>query len=139
MEYRRPFERLLVPLVAAEIVELIGHAISACVIVRVPAIGLRRQGSLYAVDRLCHTTMIICMTMLSFRVEETDALAVATWATALGVDRSELLREALRRQIARLASEHDADIWEQSPLDSGEASLADIADWGPADDWSDWV
>ena len=25
-----------------------------------------------------------------------------------------------------------------SALDAGERSLADVADWGPAEDWSDW-
>ncbi|MEA2567329.1 MAG: hypothetical protein QOD49_2506, partial [Actinomycetota bacterium] len=29
-------------------------------------------------------------------------------------------------------------IWERLPLDQGELSLAAIADWGPAEDWSDW-
>lgn len=79
------------------------------------------------------------MTMLSFRVDERDADAVQRWAETLGVDRSELLREALRRHLDRLAAEGDADRWALSPLDEGERSLGDIADWGPADDWSDWA
>jgi antitoxin MazE2 len=57
----------------------------------------------------------------------------------LGVDRSELLRQALRRYLQRLASEVDAATWEARPLDDGERSLAEIADWGPAEDWSDWA
>ncbi len=79
------------------------------------------------------------MTMLSFRVDDRDAEAVRRWAEELGVDRSELLREALRRHLDRLASEGDADRWEASPLDDGERSLGDIAEWGPAGDWSDWA
>jgi hypothetical protein len=79
------------------------------------------------------------MTMLSFRVEDRDAEEAQRWAEALGVDRSELLREALRRHLDRLASESDADLWALSPLDDGERSLGDIADWGPAEDWSDWA
>ena len=79
------------------------------------------------------------MTMLSFRVDETEAEEAQTWADRLGVDRSELLRVALRRHLQRLASEVEARIWEQHPLDEGEQSLAEIADWGPAEDWSDWV
>jgi Arc/MetJ-type ribon-helix-helix transcriptional regulator len=79
------------------------------------------------------------MTMLSFRVDERDAEEAQRWAQALGVDRSELLREALRRHLDRLASEGDADRWNAQPLDDGEQALADIADWGPAEDWSDWV
>lgn len=79
------------------------------------------------------------MTMLSFRVDDTDARRAQTWADRLGVDRSELLREALRRHLLRLASEVDAEVWEQMPLDGGERALAEVADWGPAEDWSDWA
>ena len=77
--------------------------------------------------------------MLSFRVDERDANEAQRWAKALGVDRSELLREALRRHLDRLASEGDADRWSAHPLDDGEQALAQIADWGPAEDWSDWA
>jgi predicted transcriptional regulator len=79
------------------------------------------------------------MTMLSFRIDDEVAREVQVWAERLGVDRSELLREALRRHLHRLASEDDARAWEQQPLDDGERALADIADWGPAEDWSDWA
>ncbi len=79
------------------------------------------------------------MTMLSFRVDSNDAAAVQRWADHLGVDRSELLRQALRRHLARLASEADAETWEQVPLDRAERSLAEVASWGPAEDWSDWL
>lgn len=79
------------------------------------------------------------MTMFSFRVDARDAEEAKRWADSLGVDRSELLREALRRHLDRLASEGDADRWNADPLDAGEQSLAEIADWGPAEDWSDWA
>lgn len=79
------------------------------------------------------------MTMLSFRVDDQDAARAGAWAERLGVDRSELLREALRRHLLRLASENDAQTWVEHPLDEGERSLSDIADWGPAEDWSDWA
>ncbi|HVS44310.1 MAG TPA: ribbon-helix-helix domain-containing protein [Candidatus Dormibacteraeota bacterium] len=78
------------------------------------------------------------MTMLSFRVEDTEAERAQSWADRLGIDRSELLREALRRHLQRLASEQDADTWAAYPLDEGERSFLEIADWGPAEDWSDW-
>ncbi len=78
------------------------------------------------------------MTMLSFRVEARDAESVKYWAESLGIDRSALLREALRRHLDRLASEGDAERWSAQPLDDAEQSLAEIADWGPAEDWSDW-
>ena len=79
------------------------------------------------------------MTMLSFRVEDREAEEAQRWASALGIDRSELLREALRRHLDRLASEGDAERWRAVPLDAGEQALAEIAEWGPAEDWSDWA
>lgn len=79
------------------------------------------------------------MTMLSFRVDDGDAARVQVWAERLGVDRSELLRDALRRHLLRLASESDASTWVEQPLDAGERSLAEVADWGPAEDWTDWA
>ena len=57
--------------------------------------------------------------MLSFRVDDSDAVEARRWAEILGVDRSELLREALRRHLDRLAAETDVDSWEQKPLDEG--------------------
>jgi predicted transcriptional regulator len=79
------------------------------------------------------------MTMLSFRVDDADAAAVQRWAEELGVDRSALLRDAVRRHLNRLASEHEGDRWEAVPLTEGGSALAAIADWGPAEDWEDWV
>lgn len=79
------------------------------------------------------------MTMLSFRVDHRLADEAQRWAEALGIDRSELLRQALRRHLDRLASESDADRWAAAPLDQGEQTLGEIADWGPAEDWSDWT
>lgn len=79
------------------------------------------------------------MTMLSFRVEEADAREAKSWADRLGVDKSELLRDALRRHLLRLASEADAEVWQQQPLTSDERSLTAIEDWGPAEDWADWA
>ncbi len=78
------------------------------------------------------------MTMLSFRVEEEEAARVQRWAEKLGVERSELLREALRHHLARLAAETEIEAWAAQPLTDGEQSLTEVADWGPAEDWSDW-
>lgn len=78
------------------------------------------------------------MTMLSFRVDDREASEAQRWAEALGIDRSELLREALRRHLNTLAAEGDADRWAATPLDQGEQALSEIAEWGPAEDWSDW-
>lgn len=79
------------------------------------------------------------MTMLSFRVDEAQAQEASTWARRLGIERSELLREALTRQLVRLASERDARAWEETPLTESEQALSSSADWGPAEDWSDWA
>lgn len=78
------------------------------------------------------------MTMLSFRVADAEAVEVRRWAEALGLDRSELLREALHRHLVRLRSEVDASNWESLPPTEAEQSLSQIADWGPAEDWADW-
>jgi antitoxin component of RelBE/YafQ-DinJ toxin-antitoxin module len=77
--------------------------------------------------------------MLSFRVDDEEAERAQAWASRLGVDRSELLREALRRHLLRLASENDAVTWTEQPLNESERSLAAIADWGLAEDWDDWA
>ena len=79
------------------------------------------------------------MTMLSFRVDDEVAERAQAWASRLGVDRSELLRDALRRHLHRLASENDAVTWTEQPLNESERSLAAIADWGVAEDWDDWA
>ncbi len=78
------------------------------------------------------------MTMLSFRADEMDARKAQAWAERLGVDKSELLREALRRHLIGLASEVDADIWPRQPLTADERALSDIEAWAPAEDWADW-
>jgi len=78
------------------------------------------------------------MTMLSFRLTEAEAAEVQRWAQALGVDRSALLREAVHRHLVGLRGAHDAERWERAPATEAEESLAQIADWGPADDWADW-
>jgi hypothetical protein len=44
-----------------------------------------------------------------------------------------------RRHLIRIASENDALTWTEVPLGEVEQSLAAVADWGPAEDWSDWA
>ena len=77
------------------------------------------------------------MTMLSFRVPDEDAADVQRWADALGVDRSEILRDALHRHLVVLNAESDAEKWEKQPSTNAEQSLSEMADWGPAEDWPD--
>ena len=79
------------------------------------------------------------MTMLSFRVPAPDAAEATRWAERLGIERSQLLRDALRLHLVRLASEDDVSAWVAVPLEGGERALEDVADWGPAEDWSDWA
>ena len=79
------------------------------------------------------------MSMLSFRVDDAEAAEAQRMADRLGIDRSQLLRDALRRHLVRLQSELDVERWEQIPLTDAEHSLEAIADWGPAEDWSDWA
>jgi predicted transcriptional regulator len=79
------------------------------------------------------------MTMLSFRVPDEDAAAVQRWADALGIDRSEILRDALHRHLVVLMGETDAEAWRSQPATDAERSLEGIADWGPSEDWSDWA
>jgi predicted transcriptional regulator len=79
------------------------------------------------------------MTMVSFRLDDRLVADLTRWAEDLGVDRSELLRDAVRRELDRLGSARDGDRWADAPLDAGERALGDLADWGPAEDWSDWA
>ena len=78
------------------------------------------------------------MTTLSFHVSDSEAESVAIWADKLEIDKSDLLRTALRRHLVKLASEEDSRIWLEMPLTDDEAALSAIADWGIAEDWSDW-
>ena len=86
-----------------------------------------------------HTRYDCCMTMLSFRVDDQEAASAQQWALRLGVDRSELLREALHRHLVRLRAEADIEAWQATPLTNNELAIGQIADWGPAEDWSDWA
>ena len=79
------------------------------------------------------------MTMLSFRVGDQEATDATAWADRLGIDRSELLREALRRHLVRLRTEGDIGAWLDTPLTTDEQALGEVADWGPAEDWTDWA
>lgn len=79
------------------------------------------------------------MTMFSFRVDDKEAVDAQQWAERLGIDRSALLREALHRYLVRLRAEDDIEAWTDQPLTQDEAAVTEIADWGPAEDWSDWA
>jgi antitoxin component of RelBE/YafQ-DinJ toxin-antitoxin module len=77
--------------------------------------------------------------MVSFRADDEDTAEADRWAERLGIERSELLREALASHLARLAAEVDVTAYEAVPFTADELAL-DAADaWGPAEDWSDWA
>lgn len=76
--------------------------------------------------------------MLSFRVRDDEAAEVQRWAEVLGIDRSEVLRDALHRHLVSLNAARDIEAWGRAPLTEAERSLEGIADWGPAEDWTDW-
>ncbi len=77
--------------------------------------------------------------MISFRVDDADAAEIDQWARRLHIDRSEFLRDALRRHLAELAADQDVQAYAEQPLTDEEKALARIADWGPAEDWADWA
>lgn len=79
------------------------------------------------------------MTMISFRVDEADIAEVDRWAQRLHIDRSELLRDALRRRLAELAADQDVQAYAEQPVTDDEKAFAHIAEWGPAEDWADWA
>ncbi len=76
--------------------------------------------------------------MLSFRTDDEDVADADRWARRLGIERSELLRDALAGHLARLSAEADAASYEERPLTADELALDPVDDWGPAEDWSAW-
>jgi predicted transcriptional regulator len=79
------------------------------------------------------------MTMISFRADDDDVDLADAWARRLHIDRSELLRDALRRHLAALAADQDVQAYAEQPFTDDEKALAEISDWGPAEDWADWA
>jgi hypothetical protein len=58
--------------------------------------------------------------MVNFRADDADVTAADHWAQRLGVDRSELLRLAMRRRLAELAVDHDVAGYATGPMQRGE-------------------
>jgi hypothetical protein len=77
--------------------------------------------------------------MVSFRADDEDVATADRWAQRLGMERSELLREALAMHLARLAAEEDAVAFEAHPFTNEELALDRADEWGPDEDWSDWA
>jgi hypothetical protein len=78
------------------------------------------------------------MTKLSFRVAETEAAETEHWAELLGVDKSQLLRDALHGHLARLEAQQHAHVWAADESSLSQTGRLVTAAWGPAEDWSDW-
>lgn len=76
--------------------------------------------------------------MVSFRADDEDVAAADRWAAVLGVERSELLRQALANHLARLSVEEEAARYDETPITDDEQALDGADDWGPTEDWSDW-
>lgn len=77
--------------------------------------------------------------MVSFRANDDDVAEADRWAARLGVERSELLRDALASYLARLAAEREVAAYDAEPFGTDEVALDAADDWGPAEDWSDWA
>lgn len=77
--------------------------------------------------------------MVSFRADEDDVAQVDRWAERLGMDRSQLLRDAIASHLARLAAQADVEAYEAQPFTTDELALDAADEWGPAEDWSDWA
>jgi hypothetical protein len=45
----------------------------------------------------------------------------------------------LQRHRIRLHAKEEIATWNEAPLTSVELALAEITDWGQAEDWSDWA
>ena len=77
--------------------------------------------------------------MVSVRIDDEDIAEADRWAERLGIERSELLREALAGHLARLRAEGDVAGYESQPFTVDELALDAADDWGPSEDWADWA
>lgn len=77
--------------------------------------------------------------MVSFRADDEDVAEADRWAARIGVERSELLRDALASHLARLAAESEVAAYDAQPFTADECALDAADDWGPAENWSDWA
>jgi hypothetical protein len=41
--------------------------------------------------------------------------------------------------LAELTADQDVQAYAEQPVTDEEKALAEIADWGPAEDWADWA
>ena len=77
--------------------------------------------------------------MVTFRAEEDDVVAADRWAAILGVERSQLLRDALAGHLARLSAEGEVLAYEEQPFTDDEVAFDTTDAWGPAEDLADWA
>ena len=77
--------------------------------------------------------------MVRLRAVDADSVEVDRWAERFGMERSVLLRDALAGHLARLRAEEDVAAYAAQPETPDEVALDTADDWGPAEDWTDWV
>ena len=76
------------------------------------------------------------MTQVAVRLPESLVREVDDVAERLQTSRSNLIRKALEQYLYRLACEHDAAVYERTPLTEAELTLADDPDgWSPTPQW----
>ena len=76
------------------------------------------------------------MTQVAVRLPESLVREVDDVAERLQSSRSDLIRKALEQYLYRLACEHDATVYERTPLTEAELTLADDPDgWSPTPQW----
>lgn len=76
------------------------------------------------------------MTQVAVRLPERLVREVDDVAQRLQSSRSELIRTALEQYLYRLACEHDAAVYERTPLTEAELALADDPEgWSPTPQW----
>ena len=80
--------------------------------------------------------MLAGMSQVAVRLPDTLIRAVDDAAGRLHSTRSELIRRALELYLYRLASEHDAAVYDQLPLTDTELALADDSEgWSATPQW----
>ncbi len=71
-------------------------------------------------------------------MSDDDAADVDDIARTLGVDRSSVVRDAVRRYVNHIKAIGEGDRADGA-VDPSQPAFAAVAEWGPAEDWSDWA
>lgn len=79
-----------------------------------------------------------CMTMFSFRVDSDEAEETARWPSDQALTDPNSCAKPFIDIWLDYGQTRSGGMVDEA-LTSEETSLADVADWGPAEDWSDWL